>query len=374
MRWGYRRHCLAIAVSGVALMQSAAAQAAPSAPAASAGAATAWKDPSDLPTEALPNVAKSMLLDIAEAGGQLVVVGERGHIITSTDGRNWKQITDVPTRSTLTAVTAVGNELWTVGHDGVILHSSDAQHWQLQRRDPQKPVAAGEEGTRDPRQGAPLLDVLFVDANNGFAVGAYSLFLTTADGGKTWTPATITVDEAAAGNDEADKKAWTFSKDQLKLAEESDPHLNAIVRTGDGSLFIASERGTAFRSRDGGKKWQRIRLPYEGSMFGALGFAGQHVLVFGLRGHVYETRDLGEHWNEVATDSVLSIMGGRQLPDDGVVLVGANGLILLRRRGEEPLHSLTQASVGIVAAVHPIGSGQEFLIVGENGASVYTPK
>jgi photosystem II stability/assembly factor-like uncharacterized protein len=371
MRRDFCRHRLAMGLVGVALIQIAAAQSPQSAPATE----SAWKDPSDLPTEVLLNVPKSMLLDIAQANGQLVVVGERGHIITSTDGRNWTQASDVPTRSTLTAVTAADNHLWAVGHDGVILHSSDGKHWELQRRDPQKPVAAGEEGTRDPRQGAPLLAVLFVDANNGFAVGAYSLFLTTTDGGKNWVASTITVDEgAAAGNDEADKKAWTFSKDQLKLAEESDPHLNAIVRTGDGSLFIASERGTAFRSRDGGKKWQRIRLPYEGSMFGALGYDGQHVLTYGLRGHVYETRDLGDHWNEVATDSVLSIMGGRKLPDNGAVLVGANGLILTRKRGDEALHGINQGSVGILAAVLPIGSGQEYLIVGENGASIYTPK
>ena len=32
----------------------------------------------------------------------------------------------------------------------------------------------------------PLMDVLFIDANRGFAVGAYGSFYETADAGKTW--------------------------------------------------------------------------------------------------------------------------------------------------------------------------------------------
>ncbi len=44
--------------------------------------------------------------------------------------------------------------------------------------------------------------------------------------------------------------------------------------TGDGALVIVGERGALLRSSDNGASWQRLRLPYEGSMFGVLAPAG----------------------------------------------------------------------------------------------------
>ncbi|MBK8284566.1 MAG: hypothetical protein IPK97_06570 [Ahniella sp.] len=87
-----------------------------------------------------------------------------------------------------------------------------------------------------------------------------------------------------------DERELEFDASDLDLDEETDPHLNAIARTGNGNLFIVAERGAAFRSRDdGGSTWERIQLPYEGSMFGVIGGEGDHVLSFGLRGNVYES-------------------------------------------------------------------------------------
>ena len=86
-----------------------------------------------------------------------------------------------------------------------------------------------------------------------------------------------------------DAESWNFDSDEdLDLDEETDPHLNAITRTGDGSLFIVAERGAAYRSLDRGATWERIQLPYEGSMFGVIGYEGQHVLAFGMRGNAFE--------------------------------------------------------------------------------------
>ncbi len=56
--------------------------------------------------EKMPLATKSMLLDITRAGNTLVAVGERGHVVTSTDGKTWTQADVVPTRSTLTTVSA----------------------------------------------------------------------------------------------------------------------------------------------------------------------------------------------------------------------------------------------------------------------------
>ena len=87
----------------------------------------------------MPLVAESMLLDITRMGNVLVAVGERGHILTSSDGENWEQAEVVPTRSTLTTVFNDGHRLWAGGHDAVILTSGDAGNtWTRQYFAPER--------------------------------------------------------------------------------------------------------------------------------------------------------------------------------------------------------------------------------------------
>jgi photosystem II stability/assembly factor-like uncharacterized protein len=358
----------------------ASAPADPPAPAvlSPAQAPSTWVDPISAPAEPMPLAAQSLLLDVARSGDRYVAVGARGNILLSDDGRAWHQSV-VPTRTTFTAVTAVDAHIWAVGHDGVIAHSADGGgHWELQRQDPWKAPVAGEAAAPDVHQGAPLLDVLFLDIHRGYAVGAYSLALKTADGGATWQPLTVAKAKAnvAAGGEKTAKKddhGDTFSKDELKLGQEDTPHFNAIARTGSGALFIVGERGSAFRSRDEGATWQRLQLPYDGSMFGVIGYEADHVLAFGLRGHVYESTDLGEHWTQVPTDTELSLMGGAALPDGGSSIVGANGIVLMRAHAGEPLKSYVDEAAGIIAAVLPLANGGGLLIAGENGVSLFQP-
>ena len=344
-------------------------------------------DPLDRPAEVMPMAEKSLLLDITRSGDRFIAVGERGHVLISADGKDWRQTENVPLRSTLTAVTSIASHVWAVGHDGVILHSGDAgDHWEVQRRDLRGQPAEGVDSD-DVRQGAPLLDVLFIDANHGFAIGAYSLFLTTNDGGKNWSGSRIntvgTGPAAAAEADSADEAAAhanndlessVFSADELQIGMETDAHLNAITRTGSGGFVIVGERGAIFRSRDNGQSWARSQLPYDGSMFGIVGYEGDHVLAFGLRGHVFESNDLGENWSEVPSGSELSLMGGTALENGGVVIGGANGVILHRARDSDALSISTQSSAGVIADVLPAAADGELLIAGEHGLSRFQPK
>jgi len=338
-----------------------------------------WVDPVAAPAEIMPLAQHSLLLDIARAGERYVAVGARGDILISHDGREWRQVA-VPTRATFTAVSAIDADMWAVGHDGVIAHSGDGgEHWSLQRQDPWKPATDASDALHDSRQGVPLLDVLFTDAKHGYAVGAYSLALRTEDGGESWTPMNVA---GATGKPAADADAGSaaaghgqvFNKEELKLGQEGTPHLNAIARTGSGGLLIVGERGSAFRSRDAGAAWQRQQLPYDGSMFGVIGYAGEHVLAFGLRGHVFESNDLGEHWNLLDTGTQLSLMGGAALPNDGAAIVGANGVVLVRAHAGEALKSFVDQSAGTLAAVLPLGNDTALLVAGENGVSVYQPQ
>jgi len=320
---------------------------------------------------------RSLMLDITDAASRGVIIGERGHILVSESRSDWRQVEGVPTRSTLTAVAAVGDKVWAVGHEGTILHSADGGlTWSVQREE-HKPSDAELDDPDfefDPRRGAPLLDVMFVDGDRGFAIGAFSLMLHTSDGGAHWERVSVTgankeeTDEPAAqGGDE-----WTFDESDLALEEESDPHLNGIARDEKGLLVAVGERGAAFRSRDDGKTWERLQLPYGGSMFGVLALGPGHFLAYGLRGHVLETRDAGSSWVELDTSTELSLMGGAVVPDSqgGVVLVGANGVVLYRPDANTPLGRSTfvnqNQETPVLAAVWPIGA-RTFLVVGERG-------
>jgi photosystem II stability/assembly factor-like uncharacterized protein len=362
-----------------------AAPAAPTAPAATAAAAP----PTSVSSELMPlATSRALILDFAATDSRAIAVGERGQILLSESRSDWRQVPNVPTRANLNAVAAVGNQAWAVGHDGVIVHSADGgATWTLQRQDPWHPPSDDEPF--DPRQGVPLLDILMLDASNGIAIGAYSLMLRTSDGGQSWTPVEVNVanaepvevevedapvDEAATDAAAAEDDSWTFSDDDLQLEEESDPHLNAIARTGDGSLFIVAERGAAYRSRDNGATWQRLQLPYQGSMFGVLGYAGQHVLAFGMRGNAFESHDLGDTWTTLDTGTQLSLMAGAPLENGGAVLVGANGVVLQRPASDQPFRLMTFQTASqetpVLASVLP-QTASAMVVGGERGVGQF---
>ena len=282
-------------------------------------------DPSTSASEMQPKAQHSLLLDIAKTDSGFVAVGERGHIITSADGSAWQQA-QTPTRSTLTTVSAQGAHIWAAGHDGVILHSADSgKTWQNQRVQPWS--ADSQEITN----GSAILDTLFVDENTGYAIGAYSLLLKTQDGGANWQAINVSgSNTASAQSDLVATSTGTFSDSDLELAAESDPHLNAITRTESGLLIVMGERGAGFRSSDEGASWQKIRLPYGGSMFGLIALGGEKILAFGLRGNVFESADAGSSWVKVDSGTDISLQGGTHAEDGTVVLVGSNGSLFVR--------------------------------------------
>ncbi|MBN2468502.1 MAG: hypothetical protein JXD19_10165 [Deltaproteobacteria bacterium] len=274
-----------------------------------------------------PLAERSLLLAGCAIDDMIVAVGERGHILISHDnGSSWHQA-DVPTQATLTGVFFHDKERgWAVGHDAIILRTRNGgETW--------------ERVYYRPQEETPLLDVLFVDAQKGFAVGAYGLFLATDDGGDAWESRSI-------GND--------------------DFHLNAVVRSGNGSLFIAAESGMIYRSDDGGETWVELESPYRGSFFGALPLAGDSVLILGLRGHLLRSDDKGENWEPVETGTEAMLTGG-VFSDEGTIVVGGlEGTLLISSDGgrsftHEPqpdrkgIGSVVQAKDGAIIVIGECG-------------------
>ncbi|MDE0307985.1 MAG: YCF48-related protein [Albidovulum sp.] len=281
---------------------------------------------------AAPLASKSLLLDGAVAGSRLVVVGDRGHILVSSDnGSNWKQAS-VPTRVLLTAVHMHDERTgWAVGHDAVILRTVDGgETWKVLHQAPEEEL--------------PLLDVWFRDERSGYAVGAYGYFLATDDGGENW---------------------------EERAISEDDFHLNALLPAAAPNrdsqrLFIAAEAGVAYRSDDGGETWRELPSPYGGSWFGGLAFDDNRVLLAGLRGNAFLSADGGETWTRTATNTRATLTSAIQLRPGLVLLTGLEGIVLTSRDGGRSVstHRL-QTRKGISSALQI--DERNVLLIGEFG-------
>ena len=353
-----------------------------------------WPDPVTAASEQMPRAPRSVLLDaLVLDDGRLIVVGERGHVLVSDDdGGRWQQSV-VPTRSTLTGIAAHETDVVAVGHDGVIIQSSDrGDTW---RRVREEPYSIDNQSSSS--NGSPLLDVVFLDATRVLAVGAYNLALLSRDAGMTWSPVPIALAAVSADPDDGiddgiDTGATTatpveeegiatdavdaavFSEDELMLDDEADPHLNAIVRLGDGALLIVGERGTVYRSTDDGESWQRLPLPYAGSMFGALATGGSNVIVFGLRGRAFESGDAGDTWRSLDMPVQATLFGAGMGADRAIAIVGAEGTILRRAVGDDDfkasVHVTDAGETPSNSAVLARDDGR-LILVGERGVATW---
>lgn len=327
-------------------------------------------DPAELVAEIKVLADKALLLDITQTNAGYFSVGERGHVLSSADGKSWTQISKIPTRSTLTSIATYDQQLWAGGHDGLIINSNDGgKTWSRQRID------IYVAGSADPSQGAPILDMLFMDAKHGFAIGAYSLMLETQDGGATWTPRKINAATATPKAAPVASEAGTFSEAELALGEEADPHFNAMTQLSDGTLILVGERGTVYRSMDKGATWSKLGFPYKGSMFGVMSWNDNHVLTYGLRGNIYESTDRGNSWNKLESGSNATLMGGADMLNGGAVLVGANGIVLKRNDAASSFSSSViktkSGEVPVFSAVVTSSDGQ-LVLVGDKGAELFT--
>ncbi len=251
-------------------------------------AGVAALDVLDVPALRSPLAPRSLLNGLARAGDRVIAVGQRGHVLYSDDaGANWQQA-DVPVSSDLVAVSFPTPSMgWAVGHDGVILHTNNAgATWSRQldgrrvgafllaaypedasAKDAKDASTLHEQAQRFATQGAenPFLDVWFADEHDGYAVGAFGLILHTADAGATWQPWLHAVDNPGG------------------LHSVRDP------QRGRGCIH-RRRAGPPAPARPQDRRFERVELPYKGTLFGVIG-DDRGVVVFGLRGTVLRSVD-----------------------------------------------------------------------------------
>jgi photosystem II stability/assembly factor-like uncharacterized protein len=334
------------------------------------------------------DLTEQPLLDITHSGERLLAVGARGLIIASEDqGTSWRQI-ETPVSVTLTALIFTDTENgWAVGHAGTILRTSDGgDSWTLQfdgrqaneqflahtrtEADRLRAIVDNAPAELDPAEldelqytledadyaiedaesavatgpADPFLDILMLDAQHGFAVGAYGMLYRTDDGGESWK---LNI----AGIDNTDRY-----------------HYYAMAADNHGSLYLSGEAGLLYHSRDGGDNWTRVADLYDGSLFGLV-TSEDAVITFGLRGNIFRSTDRGETWSRIDTGESYSLYGGTVLESGEILLFGGAGQVL----------SSSDGGLSFEVSQHPAretfssgisGPADKYLAVGMSGLEV----
>lgn len=309
------------------------------------------------PAEILPFAVKSQLLDITAAGSRLVVVGDRGHVLTSDDkGDTWTQ-QNVPARQMLISVDfADSKNGWAVGHDSIILHTTDGgESWEVQNFDPET--------------GQPLYDVLALSSTDAWAIGSFGKFFRTTDGGETWEKQEVGITEPGV-------------------------HLISITQLPSGTLVVAGEAGMVAHSSDNGETWNLGQTAYAGSYFGVLPMGNNGVMLYGLRGTARSVADVAElpemdpwdldafsiqsEWTDeelaaigyknVSVPAATAVFGGAITYDGNYVMVGQNGTMYKGTPGKTELTSIPSPTNNSLNSI--IALDDRLIAVGLSGVKI----
>jgi photosystem II stability/assembly factor-like uncharacterized protein len=295
----------------------------------------AFVDPLDAPARASALAARAPLHAVTSAGGRLVAVGERGHVLWSDDrGATWTQAS-VPASADLTGVRFASPQRgWAVGH-GVVLATADGGRSWVKQLDGRSLADAAPS----------FLDVWFADERTGLAVGAFDLVVRTDDGGASWRP-------------------WPGRTENPR-----DLHLHSIAQAA-GDLWIVGEQGLVLRLDRAAERFRAVAVPYRGSFFGVVG-AGRTVIAYGLRGRAFRSRDRGASWEEVDTGVASSLTGAAVTPDGCVVIVSESGQLLVSRDEGESFVLAKDGPAAPASAVAAADAGS-LVVAGAAGVRVET--
>lgn len=313
-----------------------------------------------LPSTNSALATKSILMSMTPNNDNILVVGERGHIINWQSDSNWQQ-QQSPVSVAITDVTILsdGSKI-AIGHDGVILKvDNDSGVWRkvftgkeitqfkiaqlkqqyqaleqvilsTQDEDELEELTyqldditfAIEDNQLELQSGPnkPLLSVTHTSNDTLFATGAYGILLSSNDKGES----------------------WQLVSEQLENPDSY--HLNSIITTTDDQLYIVGENGTGFHSADLGQTWSVMTLPYSGSLFGIVASPVNaetssydesklmknktQLVAFGLQGNIMVSLDGGGHWQHTKLLSNTSLLGGCFTEQGKVFLVGHGGIIV----------------------------------------------
>lgn len=305
------------------------------------------RSPREVRVEVVPDVPSDALLvavAFSRDGAVGLAVGGRGErdsgevLRTTDEGRTWT-VVDTPSRGRLYDV-AFTDELGdgeartpravvAVGFDGQILRSADdGATWEL--------VRSGDGW---------LAGVAFVDGRRGHAIGAHgerAIWLTTSDGGVTWSPGPalstpsflrgIAFRDPRHGVLVGDEGTLLVTEDggvSWRADESGGGYLRGSDFTPAGTARVVGGPGVLLRREAGSERWERLPFPSREKL-NAVRFVDEaRGWVTTMEGTLWATDDGGASWAAVYRS------GGRHLvdmiaptPDRPGLVVGGAGLVL----------------------------------------------
>jgi photosystem II stability/assembly factor-like uncharacterized protein len=149
---------------------------------------------------------------------------------------------------------------------------------------------------------ATLSDVAFTsDQNHGWLVGKDTTLLETLDGGETWQPRSLNLDE----------QKYTFTA--VSFARQEG--------------WIVGQPSILLHTTDGGKSWAKIplsdKLPGSPNTIVALA-ANQAEMTTDI-GAIYQTQDGGKTWKALVQEAVGVVRNISRSPDGQYVAVSSRG-------------------------------------------------
>jgi photosystem II stability/assembly factor-like uncharacterized protein len=168
-----------------------------------------------------------------------------------------------------------------------------------------------------------LHDVYFTNDQTGWIAGSGGTFLTTTDGGKTWTKSKKFIEDNIRQVYFTDQQTgWLLCERNLFSLGANSP--SYLLKTNDGGaswkrieftdnqrkritkFFFAKsglglavgEGGAFFAMQDDGETWKRSRSPIRYLMFDGIFTDDAHGVVVGAGGSILFTEDAGLSWNK----------------------------------------------------------------------------
>jgi len=235
-----------------------------------------------------------------------------------------------------------GGVQWTRLLDGKTANALALEQLQQAPADPER-VRLLAELQRNVESGPdkPLLALYFSSPQEGFVVGAYNLLFQTRDGGKSWQ-------SWYDRSDNSDKlfnlygiqahRGQMFVVGEAGLVMRLDAARQRFVRVDTGysgsffglldageALIAYGMRGNAVISRDGGSHWSPLQSGLQASITASAKGADGSLWLADQMGHVGVSRDGGRRFAEVKLPFNMPLAAIHVTPTT-LVLAGARGV------------------------------------------------
>lgn len=252
---------------------------------------------------------------------------------------------------------------------------------------------SARQASATPQGGMQLTDNLygthFINADEGWAVGAFGSIAHTRDGGHSWRPqVSHTVEQLFSVSFGDATHGWIAGRSGIILhttdAGESwqaqtsgtDRHLFKLTALDAQDAWAIGDWGTVIATHDGGKTWENHSLDRDVILNGMAWPDPQHGWIVGEGGTILVTSDAGATWTDQPSGVEKTLYGACFIDTQHGWAVGLDGLVLNTTNGGQTWH--VQRGNAEVGALEQVGFAEalgnpslyDIAVVGNYGYAV----